>query len=259
MPNKKIYIALFVFMIVFGIIMFVLWGIPNIRQNNLEATLVVGDHTTWVYQDKKWLFMRSNTSMEQYNWSMFHVLEDNKELGDYYLWHDDKWYVFDQNKKAVNLSGKMIAYLSDYEMKVDDFQEVNIDDYTYVHKVLEENRISTNSQFTSAYKVLLDFDHDSREEEFYIISNAFPLDFDPNMIFSIAFMVKDDQIYTFYNDISYYEGLNGCKPYYHTFIDTNSDGIDEVILSCGKYGADEQTDMLFQFVDDNFKLLISNQ
>lgn len=259
MPSKKIYIVLLFIVLVFGIVMFILFGIPNIRQESLEAALIVGDNTTWIYKEKKWLFMRSNTSMEQFDWTLFRVVEDNKELGDYYLWHDDKWYVFDENKKAIKLDGKMIAYQANYDMDVADFQEVSIDDYTYVNQVLQENNISTSSRFTSAYKVLLDFDHDSRDEEFYIISNAFPLDFDPDEIFSIAFMVKDDQIYTFYNDISYYQGLNGCKPYYHTFVDTNSDGIYEVILSCGKYSASEQVDMLFQFVDNNFKLLISNQ
>ena len=69
--------------IVFGIVMFVLLGIPNIRQENLEATLIVGDNTTWVYKDRKWLFMRSNISMEQFDWSSFRVLENSKEKGEY--------------------------------------------------------------------------------------------------------------------------------------------------------------------------------
>ena len=246
-------------MVVFGLVMFLMLGVPNIRQGNLEATLIVGDNTTWIYKDQKWGFLRYNTSMEQFNWNEFHVFEDNQDMGDYLLWHDDKWYVFDQNKKAITMNGKMVAYQANFEMKVKDFQETKVDDYTFVQQVLQENGISTSSKFTSIYKVLIDFDGDSVEEEFYVISNAFPLDFEPETTFSIAFMVKDNEIYMLYNDVSSNRGLNGCKPFYHTFIDTNYDGVYEVILSCGKYSATEQVDMLYQMIDGEFKLLISNQ
>jgi len=36
---------------------------------------------------------------------------------------------------------------------------------------------------------------DEKLEDFYLISNAFPLDFDPEKIFSIVFMVKNEKIY----------------------------------------------------------------
>ena len=259
MPSKKTYIVIMIIMFVFCLVLFILLGVPNIRQENLEATLIVGDNTTWIYKDKKWGFLRYNTSMEKLNWSTFHVFEDNQDKGEYLLWHDDKWYVFDEKKQAVSMSGKMVAYDANYQMKVHDFQETSVDDRTFVEQMLLENGISTSSKFTSLYKILLDFDGDSMEEEFYIMSNAFPLDFDPEVTFSIAFMVKDGEIYTLYNDVSSNQGLNGCKPFYHTFIDTNYDEVYEVILSCGKYSATDQVDMLYQFIDGEFKLLISNQ
>ena len=114
--------------------------------------------------------------------------------------------------------------------------------------------------FTSIYKVSVDYDTDGEDEDFYIISNVFPSDFEPETSFAIAFMVKNNQIYYLYNDVSKYTGsLNGCKPYYHSFIDTNYDDIYEVIVSCGRYGADDQVDMLFSWEEESFKLLISNQ
>ena len=107
MPSKKTYIILITIMVLFGIIMFLIFGIPNIRQENLESVLIVGDNTTWIYKDKKWFNQRYKTSKDRYSWQEFKVFEDNKELGNFYLWHDDKWYLFDKDKNAVLTSGKI--------------------------------------------------------------------------------------------------------------------------------------------------------
>ena len=259
MPSKKVYFGLFLILAVFFLIMFSAFGIQNIRQGNLESILIVGDNTTWTYKDRRWGNVRYTSSLQQINWTKFHVFEDNQELGDYYLWHDDKWYVFDDDKQAINVSGKLLAYSGNYHVKVLDFQESTVDDYSYVYSVLQENGLSTSSLFSSIYKVDIDYDGDSNIEEFYIISNQFPLDFEADTTFSIAFMVKNNMIYYLYNDIHTTQGLNGCKPYYHSFVDTDSDGVYEVIISCGKYSSEEPIDMLFQFKEGAFKLLISNQ
>lgn len=260
MPSKKVYITLMVILVVFFVLMFCLFGVDNIKQESLSSTIIVGDNTTWSYSKKKWIFLRNHTSVQKYNWTKFHVFEDNKEIGEYLLWHDDKWYVFDENRNAIMPNGKRIAYYANFEMKIADFQETTIDDMTYVEQVLHDHNISTSSKFTSIYQVLLDYDHDGEEENFYIISNIFPQDFEPEISFAIAFMVKDGEIYYLYDDVSGYMGsFVGCRPYYHSFIDTNDDGTYEVIVSCGRYSADDQVDMLFQQLDGEFKLLISNQ
>lgn len=259
MPNKKVYIVLFVILIVFFAVMFLLFGVDNIQQDNYNATLIVGNNTTWTYKDRRWLYLRNNTSTQEYNWTKFHVFENNEDKGMYYLWHDDKWYVFDDNKNAVPMNGNLIAYQANYNMSILSFQEENVDDYTFVQRALQEHNLSTSSKFSSIYKVRIDYDGDSILEDFYIISNAFALDFNPDVTFSIAFMVKDNMIYYLYQDVSSNAGLNACKPFYQSFIDTNHDDIYEVVLSCGKYSASEQVDMLFQFIEGEFKLLISNQ
>lgn len=259
MASKKTYIILIIILALFGLVMFLLFGVKNIQQENLESVLIVGDNTTWTYSDQKWGFLRYNSSMEKFNWKKFHVIEDSEEKGIYYLWHDDKWYVFDEDKNAVNITGKFLAYDGNFQMKVLPFEEENVDDLTYVYSVLQDNGLSTSSKFTSIYKVSLDFDGDSNNEDFYIISNVFPLDFESDTSFGIAFMVKNNTVYYLYNDISSNRGLNGCKPFYHSFIDTNLDGVYEVILSCGKYSSMEEVEMLYQFTDGSFKLLISNQ
>lgn len=259
MPSKKVYIVLFVILIVFFLVMFGFFGIENIQQDQYASTLIVGNQTTWTYQNHKWVYLRNHISMEQFNWSKFHVFENNQEVGEYLLWHDDKWYVFDARKSAVSFTGKLLSYQANYEMKVLPFEEEKVKDFTYVKKVLTDHQLSTSSQFSSIYSVSIDFDQDSVVEDFYILSNAFALDFDPDTTFSIAFMVKNDTIYYLYEDISSHAGYNACKPYYHSFVDTDHDGVYEVILACGKYSADEELDLLYTFQENAFKLLISNQ
>ena len=259
MPSKKLYIVLLVIIFVFGLVMFLLFGVNNIRQESLESVLIVGENTTWAYQKQKWIYLRNNSSMDELNWKKFIVYEDNQKLGTYYVWHDDKWYVFDQNRKAVSITGKMIAFDANFKVKILPFEEKKVDDYSYVYAVLQNHDLSVSSEFSSIYKVCVDFDGDSALEDFYIVSNAFPLDFESDITFSLAFMVKDGEIYELYQDISSDQGLSACKPFYHTFIDTNYDGVYEIILSCGRYSASEQVDMLYQFQDGEFKILISNQ
>ncbi len=260
MASKKTYIVLISILLIFGLTMFLLFGLKNIKEDSYASTIILGDDTTWVYNSKKWINLRNNSSLQKLNWKEYHVFIDNKEQGDYLLWHDDKWYAFDNKRNAVVIDGTLLAYSANYKMKVLEFKEEDVSDKTFVNEVLKDNNISTSSRFTSIYKVTVDFDSDGEDEDFYVISNAFPLDFEADYSFSIAFMVKNNTIYTLYNDVSTISsGLNACKPFYQSFIDTNDDNIYEVILSCGKFSADEQIDMLYQFVNGEFKLLISNQ
>ena len=41
--------------------------------------------------------------------------------------------------------------------------------------------------------------------------------------------------------------------------DTNNDNTYEFILSCGKFGSNNQVDMLYEFEENAFKIAISNQ
>ena len=52
----------------------------------------------------------------------------------------------------------------------------------YVSQVLDDNNISLSSKFTSLTKTSVDFDGDGVWEYFYVVSNAFPIDFYPENI-----------------------------------------------------------------------------
>ena len=73
------------------------------------------------------------------------------------------------------------------------------------------------------------------------------------------FMLKGNDIYYLYKYSDKNKGNNGCKPYFNYFFDLNSDKIDELVLSCGKYSDNGTIDMLYKLVDNEFKIQISNQ
>lgn len=259
MRKKSTYIILLVIMIVFLLVMFLLFGRDNFIKNKYETTLIVGDNTTWVYRNKRWTNITSESGIHELEWKKYKVFQDNKSLGNYYLWHDDRWYAFDDDRNAITVDGEFLAYSSNVDVKVLDFKSKQITNESYIYQVLNENGFSESSKFTSEYYTTVDIDSDGVEEDFYLISNAFPLDFSPEKIFSIVFMVKDGEIYYIYRDIDSYRSFNGCKPYFRTFIDIDGDNNYEFVLSCGSYSTSEATDMLYHFVDGEFKIIISNQ
>lgn len=259
MRNKKTYIVLLVILVVFFVVMFLVFGLGNIRQSKYGTTLIVGDNTVWTYSNKKWLNLTTASSIGKLNWQEYILYVNNEKFGKYSLWHDDKWYAFDKDKNAVVIDGSLLAYRANFNMNILKFSEEEITDRKYVDYVLKENNLSLSSQFTSNYKTSVDLDNDGVDEEFYVISNVFPTDFDPEMLFSIVFMVKNDTVYYIYNDVSENRDFNGCKPYFTAFLDTNNDKMNEIILSCGRYSTEGTIDMLYKFEEDSFKIAISNQ
>lgn len=259
MVKKKVYIILIAILVVFLVVMFAVFGTNNIKEEKVSEVLIVGDETVWKLSEKKWHNITYKSSLQDLSWKKYKVFENSQEVGNYYLWYSDKWYAFDDQKNAVKIDGEMFAYSANFDLKVNNFTTEEVDNYEFVNYVLESNGISTSSKFTSIYKIELDIDNDFNDETFYLISNAFPLDFEPEKSFSIAFMVKNDNIYYIYKDVTANKGFNGCKPYYNTFLDVDDDNVTELILSCSKYSVADRVDMLYKYEDDGFKIIISNQ
>lgn len=261
MKQKRRYIVLFIILAIFFLIMFLSFGLSNIKEGKYATTILLGDNTVWRYSDRGWLDLKSQSSIDKLNWQKYKVFIDNREVGNYFLWHDDKWYAFDEKRNAINLeNGNFLAYSANFNLKVSDFEMEEISDRTYIDYVLKDNNLDINSLFTSSGKISLDFDNDNLEEDFYLISNAFSDEFYPETVFSIVFMVKNNEVFYIYKDISENRSFNGCKPYFNSFLDVDNDNNYEFILSCGRYSISEQVDMLYDFSkEEGFKIVISNQ
>lgn len=260
MKKKKRYYVILIILVVFTLVMYFAFGKEYVQKGKEETTIIIGDNTIWNYSDRRWLNITNNISVDNFNWLDYTIYIDNKKIGKYYLWYDDeKWYIFDKDKKAINRDGNIIAYRSNYDIKVSDFTSNEIRNYYHVSKVLKDNDLSTSSKFTSATETTIDIDNDGKNETLYFVSNAFPLDFNPDKIFSFVFMVKDSQIYSIYTDVAGNNTNNGCKPYLSAVIDVDNDNTYELVVSCGKYSVDKPVDMLYKLTDEGFKILISNQ
>ncbi len=259
MISKKLYIVLIVIIVVFFFVIFLSFGVGNILQENHKATIILGDSTVWKYQNKKWLNVTNTNSLQDLNWKKYEVFQNNQKFGDYYLWKDDTWYLFDKDKNAVNFEGNLLAYDANYDLNVTSFMEDDAINLEYVNSLLADNNIPLDHEFSNASHIAFDFDQDGVVEDFYLVTNAFTMDYEPDSTFSFVFMVKNDVIYMLYESVLNGGSLNSCKPFFNSFLDINQDHVYELILSCGRYSVAEQIDMLYQFQDGAFKIVISNQ
>ena len=255
MKMKKVYIILIAIILIFFVIMFLLFGLDELKKEGYDTTIVVNNDTVWTYNNKHW---DNLSSYDKISWEKYNVYLNNEKSGNYYLWYNDEWYAFDGKKNAVTLEGDLLGINSNVDIDVYSFTTDDIDDYSYVYEVLEKNNLPKDSLYTSNYKIVFDYDSDGLDEEFYVVSNAFPMEFDPEKIFSIVFMVKNEKIYSIYTNISKNTGFNGCMPYFSSFIDIDDNSKYEFILSCAKYSTSSVNRMLYEFKNNEFKILISN-
>ena len=256
MQNKKIYIVLIVIILGFFLFMFFTFGAKNIIENDRKATFIIGENTVWTYDKLQWKNVHIN-EMPSLNWQEYELYIDNQKIGDYYLWHDDKWYAFDQEKNPLTINGNLLAFQTNYNIGVASFTEEEMTNTLYAANVLKKYDISLSSKLTVSKKVSFDMDQDGIVEDFYMISNAFSIEEEPNKVFSFAFMVKNEQIYMMFEDVRTNSFYDACKPFINSFIDIDKDNRYEVLLGCGNYSIEEQKNVLYQF-DNQFKVLISN-
>ena len=145
---KKRYIVILIIVIVYFTVFFLLYGRDELKYSKLKTTLIIGDNTIWQLDEKKWYNIVNNKDMENLNWQEFTVFIDNEKLGNYKIVYDDKWYLFDKKRNPISYSGNLIAYSANYEMKVKNFSQEKISDYTKVNEVLSENNITANPKRT---------------------------------------------------------------------------------------------------------------
>lgn len=261
MKKKGRYIVLLVILLIYFILMFFVYGKDYLKEEKITTKLILGNQTVWELRNRKWYLLSSRSQIDKLNWQKFNVYVNRENIGEYYLWNDDeKWYLFNENKEAYLYRGRLFAYQSNYDLRIKEFTTEKITDFKVVNEVLNENNIPTNQELTTASLVNIDIDNDKKEEQFYLVSNAFTESANqPDNIFSIVFMVKENKKYILYNSIERNKGLNGCQPYINYVLDINDDKKHELILSCARYDLLPQLDMLYKFENNEFKILISNE
>lgn len=252
------YIVLIVILAIYAGVMYVSFGVTETKEREASATLIVGNTAAFDYMSRNWTYYSTPSMFSKLNWKTFKTYVDDEYFGNYLMWYDDQWYLFDKDRNPINYSGKLFAYDADYDMNIIPFESEDITDFTYPKQVLEQYGLDSNSQYTLATVSTLDFDKDGEEEEFYVISNVFAMDFFPDTYFSFVFMVDDNKISILYEDVDKNDGVNGCKPELYTVGDFDNDSDNELIVSCAKYSNQTPVAMLYEYEDNAFKIVISN-
>ena len=257
--GKFKYFVIILVLVIYAVCMYLAFGVSETKERKTTTTVLVGNAAVWDYSSRKWMNVTTPSLLSKLNWQTFHIYIDHAYLADYLVWNDDQWYLFDENRQSISYQGELFAYQGDFDMKVLSYESANITDYTYAKQVLKNHNISSDAQYTLATVSSLDFDQDGVNEDFYIISNVFAIDFFPNQYFSFVFMVDNDSIYMIYEDVDVNEGVNGCMPNLYTVADLDNDQDNELILTCAKYSNQIPVAMLYEFHNNAFEIEISNQ
>lgn len=255
MKNNKVYIFLLILMLAFFFLMYFTIGKNHIEKSNQELTLLVGDNTIWNYSNLNW-YKVSDTSIPQYNWKKFKIYLDGIYKDDYYVWHDDKWYIFDDNKQPINYSEKFLGVVANYNIKVKEFMPKEVEDSEVIYSFLSKKGISSSTELTVKTQTTFDIDDDNNQEKIYIVSNAFAIDFYPDEVFSYVFMEKNKKLYEIYGFKEKNNYNNGTKPYINSILDVDDDGQYEIIVTLAQYSNLPQDNRLYKFTKDSFKQII---
>lgn len=254
----KRYIVLIILLLAFGFSIYFFIGKDSIAAQKVQTTILLNPDTIFEYSNKSWVRVNRNY-LNDYNWKEFDVFLDSKYKGKKLVWHDDQWYIFDKNKTAINYTENFLGIKANYDINVKDFEVITDDNLDYAYELLSKYNLPSNSELTENDKVVIDIDNDGINEEIYLISNTFPMDTEPDVIFSNVFMVKDNKKYTILESSEKGDPFSGCLPSINSIIDVDNDNNYEILLTCSKYSAQDPINTLYKFDKTQFNKVISNE
>lgn len=256
--DKKVAIFILIFLIVGAIIFFLTIGVGLLNKSS-ENIIIIGNSGGFKKVNSRWVHINTKNELKSLSGNKFNVYVDNSYFGNYKLLYDDKWYLFKNDDTPVNYNGNMLALSGSIKYKVANFTTHDIEDKTYVNRVLRENNISEDSILTYSYYTDIDLNNDGVLERIYTISNKFPYEDVGNLSFSYIFMLKNDKIiYLYKNKEEIDDVYSGCNPYISNLIDIDEDNKLEVIIGCSYYSVEGTKYNLYKFNDYMFKSLVSN-
>ncbi len=235
-----------------------------LQSNRYESYLVVGQNSIFTYQNKNIYNVTKNKELRNaLEWEKFTIISDHKKLGNYLMHYDEKWYLFDENKTAIDYDEEtLIAYKSNYNLKYSYKSQNEVIDNKYINKVLETKKLS-GDHITYSSEVYFDIDNDGQNETFYVVGNTMPIEANEDKKYAISFMVKDEIIYLIY--VNLFEDFKRvyCLPQIEGFLDLNSNNKNEIIISCNTMSTLQQQVNIYEFNKKNnkiyFQLKASNQ
>lgn len=261
MNKKTRYIVLLVVLLVYFLALFLVFGKDNLKREKEETVIIIGNNTIWKKEKQRWSSINYLSDKKALGWQLYTTYVDNKKIGKYYLWNDNtEWFLFDKKKNAYNYQGDLLAYRSNYKIPIKSFTTEETTDYTYLQKLLSDNKLSNTGNPTINTVTKIDIDSDGIEEKFYVFSNVFSDEETlPQNSYSFVFMEKEDKIYMMYSFTGAFVGTSGCQPFIHYIMDTDEDNNYEIVLTCSQYDELPPINTLYRFKKDKFIKIISNE
>lgn len=257
--SNKRYLFIFIVIILFSLTLFIILGPNSLKKEKMKPTIIIDNDSIFEFDGNRWGRVDTTTKIDNLNWKKFNVYIDNESYGKFYLVNQGKWYLFDDDKNAINYESSLLAVDTNNKYKVVNIKRNSISDFTYIHKVLAEYNLDIEQTYTSSDVIEVDIDNDNKNEYIYTITNKFPDTEIPTKSFGFIFMVKNNKIYYLYDHVSNNEDIyDGCKPYINNIIDINQDNKYEFIISCSYYSNNGVEQKLYEFNNSNFNLLVSN-
>jgi len=250
MKNKGAIIIVITIIFAYLVLAVIFFGWEEFANRFRSLNIMVSTGDKWQLKNGMW------SDIEETDLIHFNVYINNKSIGKYNLVYNNKWYLFDDNRKAIKYDGNILAINGNVKYELIDFKEEDFDsdDEKLLTKILEGKSIDETSEPDSASKIVLDLDGDNIQETIYTASNAFIEGYSVKNRYSIIF-TGDEQpeiLYEHYEDES--KQFSMCVPRLNTVIDIDKDSKYELIFECNYYDQLGSCAMLFEQKNDKYIL-----
>lgn len=259
MKVKKKYLIFFAILFFYLIITFFLFRKQILNDYFISEYIVIDPSTAWKYKDGKW---QDIDSFNEINMHSFHTYVNQDKMGIYNIVYNNKFYLFDKNKKSVRYNGSLFAYNGNMKIDVIQFKSEDLDtsDTQVIDKVIKENQVKFfDLNKMSGNKIKVDIDHDGTLEKIYTMYNVFSNTAKEESIYAFVFILKEDKIHYLYKkkakSDTMYETM--CTPYMQNIIDINKDNNYEFIVGCEYFNNLGTCNLLYDSQKNKFKVLKS--
>lgn len=251
---EKKYVKIISVMVVISFIFFITVGIGLLKNKKNYDYMVINERLIISKKSNRWAVKKKN--MNNYSWNFYNVYLNHEYFGNEYLFFNDQIYLFDKDKNALNYTGDFIAFNKD-EYKDINIKTINSKETEILEKILSKNGLSIKQSFTSNYYIDIDIDNDSQMEQFYVVSNRFPIEnINTNKYFGFIYFVDNNKASIIYDDIqNTNNGFSGCKPYIRNIVSYKS--VYYIITECSTYSDGVKTIAIYEYKNGKFDKKIS--
>lgn len=173
-----------IFVVVLSLFIFFLVG--QLSNDKSDFYLIFDTSNMFIKDDNGWMVSDDTDNIPN---EKFAIYENGKYLGSYYLQYNNRFFVYDSNKKVIKIEGELLAYNGGKRLKViyPEFDVAANDDYEYLDSVRSFLGIDDNEK-VSLTKYEYDINNDKKDETIYI-ANVY---IDNYEYYTLMFLNDDD-------------------------------------------------------------------